>query len=732
MELLSRRQSRQSLAKFIDYMQLGVVPAAHHRLLIDHLEAVERREILKLMVWMPPGSAKSTYTSVFFPPWFMGRNPENTLLGISNTTDLAERFSRRARNIVATARFKNVFGFGCSEDSSAAGNWENEKGGEFFAAGVGTSIVGRRSDCGLIDDPIKSREEADSERTREKQWEWYLNDFWTRLKPGARQIVIQCMTGDTRILMADGSQKALRDIESGDVVASYEDGCLTSAKVLNWANQGSDCVFTIRTISGITVKANERHPFLIERNGVSEWVRVRDLRAGDRMLRAAEHGAASSVCYATSLRKPRAIACRTTTRRAGPMAIAPRRLMQFPGVLRTCAIVTVSTWLNTMSCWMRKAVCALSADSLLELMCGRIGTESSASIMTTQLERCEGYSATTAISQSDMVRLHKSCSPQLNTFRIIPDEIVSITPAGREDVFDIQIEQTENFIANGLISHNTRWHEDDLSGRILEREAAEWTVLKLPMLAIANDPLGRAPGERLWSDWFTEDMVRTAQMDVRAWNSLYQQDPAPDDGDYFKREMFTGYGEAPPVLHVYGASDYAVTEGGGDYTEHGIFGLDHQAGMYLLDWWRGQTASDVWIERQCDLIGQWSPLIWFGESGPIRRSIEPFLKKRMAERQAPCRLEWLPSIADKVVRARPFQARAAMGNVFVPDHAPWLPELMSQLMRFPAGKYDDGVDVCSLIGRGLEHIRPPEIKAPKKPEPRTHVRSTGDGLAWMA
>lgn len=449
-------------------MQLGVVPAAHHRLLIDHLEAVERREILKLMVWMPPGSAKSTYTSVFFPPWFMGRNPENTLLGISNTTDLAERFSRRARNIVASPRFKNVFGFGCSEDSSAAGSWENQKGGEFFAAGVGTSIVGRRSDCGLIDDPIKSREEADSERTREKQWEWYLNDFWTRLKPGARQIVIQ-----------------------------------------------------------------------------------------------------------------------------------------------------------------------------------------------------------------------------------------------------------------------TRWHEDDLSGRILNREAAEWTVLKLPMLAIDDDPLGRQVGERLWSDWFTESMVKTAQMDVRAWNSLYQQDPAPDDGDYFKREMFQSYSEIPPLLHVYGASDYAVTEGGGDYTEHGIFGLDHQGDIYILDWWREQAASNVWIERQCDLISLHRPLIWFGESGPIRRAIEPFLKKRMVERQAPCRLEWLPSIADKVVRARSFQARAAMGNVHLPAHAPWLPELMSQLMRFPAGKYDDGVDVCSLIGRGLEHIRAPEIKPVKKPEPRTYTRSQNDGLSWM-
>jgi len=81
----------------------------------------------------------------------------------------------------------------------------------------------------------------------------------------------------------------------------------------------------------------------------------------------------------------------------------------------------------------------------------------------------------------------------------------------------------------------------------------------------------------------------------------------------------------------------------------------------------------------------------------------------MQERLTPCRLEWLPSIADKVVRARPFQARAAMGNVYLPQHSTWLSDLMSQLMRFPAGKYDDGVDVCSLIGRGLEHARPPEM-----------------------
>ena len=419
------------------------------------------------MIWCPPGSAKSTYASILFPPWYMGRNPKTPILGVSNTTELAERFSRRARNIVSAPRFKNVFGFGCSEDTKSAGSWENERGGEFFAAGIGSAIAGRRAGLGLIDDPVKSREEADSERVRDKQWDWYLNDFLTRLLPNAPQVIIQ-----------------------------------------------------------------------------------------------------------------------------------------------------------------------------------------------------------------------------------------------------------------------TRWHESDLSGRILERESDRWTVVKLPMIAEADDPLHRPIGERLWPEWFNDEMVKTAQMDTRAWNALYQQNPVPDDGEYFKRDMFTPYSQPPANMHYYGASDYAVTEGGGDYTEHGIFGLDFNGSVYLVDWWREQAASNVWIERQCDLIAQYKPLVWFGESGPIRKAIEPFLKRRMQERQTPCRLEWLPSIADKVVRARSFQARASMGNVFVPDHAPWLADLMSQLMRFPAGKYDDGVDVCSLLGRGLEFARAPTIQV--DPPPRQAQRMRNDGNGWMS
>lgn len=408
---------------------------------MEGLEAVERGDIERLMVCMPPGSAKSTYTSVIFPAWFMGRNANKSVIAASHTQELAERFGRRVRNIVAGADYSNLFGLTLSDDSHAAGRWDTSKGGEYFAAGVGGSITGRRADLAIIDDPVKSREDADSERSREKAWDWYVNDLLTRLKPGAKQIVVM-----------------------------------------------------------------------------------------------------------------------------------------------------------------------------------------------------------------------------------------------------------------------TRWHEDDLGGRILERERDRWHVIELAMEAMPNDPLGRETGQRLWPEWFTDDMVNVAKMDMRAWNALYQQQPAAENGDYFKTDWFGEYQTLPGVLNIYGSSDYAVTEGGGDYTEHGIFGIDHNSNIYVLDWWRGQTAADEWIERKCDLILKHKPNCWFGEAGPIRRSVEPFMMRRMQERKAYCRIEWLSSIADKTARARSIQARASMGKIFLPKNAIWKADVLGQLLKFPAGKHDDAVDVFSLLGRGLEFV----------------------------
>jgi len=429
--------------------------------MIRELEAVARGDVKRLALFLPPGSAKSTYASDLFPAWFLAQGHDRSVIASSNTAALAQSFSRRVR-----ARARNnsqILGYGL--DREAEELWSTTTGGQYRAAGVGGVITGLRADLAIIDDPVKSREAADSEVRRNRVWEWFQDDLTTRLKPGASVVLVQ-----------------------------------------------------------------------------------------------------------------------------------------------------------------------------------------------------------------------------------------------------------------------TRWHEDDLAGRLLERQPDSWRVLSIPALCEREgDPLGRTPGTWLWGDdsyGYAADLeAKRAVTDDRTWAALYQQQPVPDSGDYFKADWLREYETLPEGLAVYAASDYAVTDGGGDFTEHGIFGADPNGNIYVMDWWSGQTSADVWIDRMCDLILKYRPRCWFGEAGTIRRAVEPFLLRRMAERGASCRIEWMASIADKGARARGIQAVASMGKLWMPAKALWVEPLKRQLLTFPAGKYDDAVDVCSLLGRGLEHVI-----VSRPPAPR---RSAARAGSWM-
>jgi predicted phage terminase large subunit-like protein len=257
----------------------------------------------------------------------------------------------------------------------------------------------------------------------------------------------------------------------------------------------------------------------------------------------------------------------------------------------------------------------------------------------------------------------------------------------------------------------TRWHEDDLAGRLLETQGAQWKVVSLP--AIADE--GTSKERALWPAWYPLPELKRIKADVgaRDWSALYQQKPTPDEGTYFQREWLKSWTKRPAQLHIYGTSDYAVTANGGDWTVHRVWGVDPSGDIYRLGGWRGQTSSDVWIEKKLDLIQQHRPLAWFGESGVIQKAVEPMLTRRMRERQVFCRMEWLPSISDKPTRARGFQARAAMGKVYFEPGAE-----IDEFLHFPAGKHDDDVDTASLIGRALEMAHPAIAAKVEQKKPR--------------
>ena len=441
-ELISRRSIRSSLTEFARLC--GFEPARHHLKLIEALEAVARGDTRNLAVFMPPGSAKSTYSSVLFAAWYIARSASN-VLAASHTTELAEKWGRRVRNLLIEHR--HVLQAELSQDNQAAGRWSLTNGAEYYAAGVGTGIAGFRANLGLIDDPIRSRQDADSELIRDRIWDWYVNDFRTRLVPGARKVLIQ-----------------------------------------------------------------------------------------------------------------------------------------------------------------------------------------------------------------------------------------------------------------------TRWHEDDLAGRALQNE--DWRVISLPAIAEEGDPLGRAVGEPLWSDGdygYGQQLADLrAVTPARTWSALYQQRPAPEEGDYFKAEWLKPYETAPAreTMRIYGASDYAVTADGGDYTVHVVVGIDPEDRMYLLDLWRAQASSDVWVAAFCDLVLKWRPIGWAEEQGQIRAGIGPYLDREIRERRAFVARDAFPTRGDKTVRAQSVRGRMASSGLYVPAHAGWYPAFLGELLSFPAGLHDDQVDALGLVGQLLDKMLP--------------------------
>ena len=467
-ELLRRRSIKGSLAEWCRFK--GYEPARHHLLLIRELEDIAAGRNRRLMVFMPPGSAKSTYTSQLFVPWYMGQLPANMVVAASHTQELADRWGRKCRNLVAEDG--RILGISLSDDSQAAGRWGLDQGGEYFAVGVGGSVTGRRADLAVIDDPIRGREDADSPVVREKTIDWYRSDLYTRLKPGAAVIIIQ-----------------------------------------------------------------------------------------------------------------------------------------------------------------------------------------------------------------------------------------------------------------------TRWHEADLSGQLLDAMKAggdQWRVINLPALAGENDPLGRSPGDALWPEWESAEALheRRANMLPREWAALYQQNPVPEDGDYFKAPWIrtTATMPATDTLKVFGASDYAVTADGGDWTTHIVVGIDPEQRLYVLDLYRAQASSDAWIEAWCDLVKKWKPLEWAEEKGQIASGVGPFLQRRAIERQAWTHRRQFASKADKAVRAQSIRGRMAMQGLYIPATAPWKADLVSELLQFPAGKHDDQVDALGLVGQLLDHAKgyaPPAPKAEKPTTPTYQVMPNG-------
>ena len=162
----------------------------HHREIAKALEKVESGEIKRLIIEMPPRHGKSALASIFFPAWYLGRNPTKEIITASYNQELARDFGAKTRDIVNDPQYQAVFPLQLKSDTQSKDKWKTNQGGSYTSVGVGGSLTGRGANVLLIDDPFKNREEAESETMRTKIIDWFTSTAYTRLEKDGAVIII--------------------------------------------------------------------------------------------------------------------------------------------------------------------------------------------------------------------------------------------------------------------------------------------------------------------------------------------------------------------------------------------------------------------------------------------------------------------------------------------------------------------------------------------------------------
>jgi predicted phage terminase large subunit-like protein len=267
LELLKQEEALESLSSFRQYIaptgqnDFRNEPADHHRLIIDHLEQLERGIIQRLLILAPPGSAKSTYCSIQYPLWRLARTPSTNMLCASNTMTLAEEFNRRRRAVMLTPDWQRLSETGPQLVREGIDHLVTDRQGGIRAAGVGSVIVGFRSQLNILDDPVASLEEALSPTALSKHWDWFNNEFRTRLVPGAPELIVSTRWAKKDIagrilelvrdgkeqwtvlrlpMLADRSDDPLRRVEGGPLWPEYFTATHIAEKQLDpfmWSTQ---------------------------------------------------------------------------------------------------------------------------------------------------------------------------------------------------------------------------------------------------------------------------------------------------------------------------------------------------------------------------------------------------------------------------------------------------------------------------------------------------------------
>ena len=220
-ELKKRKLSQDKFLSFVKEVWPTFIAGRHHAKMADAFERVARGECKRLIINMPPRHTKSEFASYLLPAWFLGKFPHKKVIQCSHTAELAVGFGRKVRNLVDTDAYKGIFpDLALASDSKAAGRWNTNKQGDYFAIGIGGAVTGKGADVLIIDDPHSEQEAALAEVNPDiydKTYEWYTSGPRQRLQPGGAIVVVM-----TRWSKRDLTGQILKDAASNESIGEWE------------------------------------------------------------------------------------------------------------------------------------------------------------------------------------------------------------------------------------------------------------------------------------------------------------------------------------------------------------------------------------------------------------------------------------------------------------------------------------------------------------------------------
>ena len=188
----AREKCHNDFMPFVREMWSAFIHGKHHEIMADAFKRVVKGDLKRLIINMPPRHTKSEFASYLLPAWFLGKYPDKKIIQTAHTAELAVGFGRKVRNLVNSTDFKDIFpDVSLQSDSKAAGRWNTNKGGEYFAIGVGGAVTGKGADLLIIDDPHSEQEGASADiNVFNRTYEWYTSGPRQRLQPNGSIVVV--------------------------------------------------------------------------------------------------------------------------------------------------------------------------------------------------------------------------------------------------------------------------------------------------------------------------------------------------------------------------------------------------------------------------------------------------------------------------------------------------------------------------------------------------------------